>query len=122
MVLLFIISGIEIFFLKESMDNTSSFVASILGASIYNILKFLEDNKRIPYKLEKIKLIWSALFVIWFHLLISFVTNYNTIKIDYLLSFFMLIIISSILYITLNFIYGYFAKFQYNSMKKRGLI
>jgi hypothetical protein len=120
--LIFIISIIEILFSIDTTDTTSSFIASIMGASMYTILKFIENNKRIPYNSEKIKLVWLSLFVIWIHLLISFILNYDTLKINYLWSSLTLLVVSIILYITLNFIYGRFAKIQYNIMKQKGKI
>lgn len=121
-VLLLIMSVIEVFFLEDPIDNTSLFTSVILASAMYTMTKFVTNNVRVPHKSEKVKLVWSSLLVIWIHLLISFVTNYNTLKIDYIWSSLSLLVTSIIFYITLNLIYGYCAKFQYNIMKKKGVI
>ena len=105
----------------------SSFILFIPSLSI--IFKFVQDNKRVPSKLEKRKLIWYSILIIW--LIASLVVLVEILYYDITLKTYFLdrvneadssttflvmvniitiIFMSFSMYIFYNFCYGWFGK------------
>ncbi len=114
-------------------SNSGAKIGALLAAVVMTIDKFLKDNKRIPNKQEKSKLVWGSLIasfivssLVVVPLLILSGEFSNIIKLisgessKYFLAAF--IFITVIYYLLLTFFYGSFSKSLYKNMKKKGEI
>lgn len=45
--------------------STGASIGVLLGAAMYAVGKFIQDNKRIPSKKEKSKMVWTSFLISW---------------------------------------------------------
>ncbi len=111
-------------------------IGVLAGSAVYSVGKFIRDNKRIPSKKEKSKMVWSSFAVSWlvpiFLLFIavlvlgggqglaelSSLAAQANVAIIAGISIFVSLIYLAILYYS----YGGLAKKQYDVLKKKGKI
>ena len=116
--------------------STGASIGILIGAAMYSVGKFIEENKRTPNKTEKSKLVWSSFFISWvlsIILLIVFIFVIEGMpglieltklagKLNNAIIFGALIIVSLLYFSILSWSYGGLAKKQYEGLKKKGKI
>jgi len=97
-------------------DNSGNIVGALFTSAGFTISKFVKDNKRIPSKIEKSKLIWISIIASWL-IIILFTFSFSMFSLE-TASFGLvksLILLTFILFYTLfmfcivSFLYGFFA-------------
>ncbi len=125
-----------IFNLLNLEHNMGASIAILFAAASISATKFIQDNKRVPNKSEKMRLVWLSLFTTWFvsiMLIISFVFAINgfggiigLVKLAAEMD--MPIVIGAVLFVSLihlailSYSYGGLAKKQYDGLLKKGKI
>lgn len=116
--------------------NTGASIAVLIGAAIYCVGKFIEENKRIPNKVEKSKMVWLSLIASWLIsitqliiIMILFEGAPILVEISSLMERINLIIvagvvllISIIYFAVLSWSYGSLAEKQLLALQKKGKI
>jgi uncharacterized membrane protein len=116
--------------------NSGVSIAILMASAMYTAIKFIQDNKRIPNKSEKTKLVWSSLAVSWllsvilFVALILFMEGFQGLaviseliaELNTFLLLAILVLVSLIYLALLSWSYGGLAKKQYEKLLKTGKI
>ena len=133
--LLLIVLGVFLTLLNIG-GSTGGSIGALLGAVIFAVYKFVEDNKRIPNKTEKTKLVWLSFSASWLisilimSIVIVFIEGIsgfiNLVSIFSQLSSVIIIgssvFISIVYLIALSFGYGSFAKIHIKVLQMKGKI
>ena len=125
-----------IFHIFDLDSNSGASIGVLIGAAVYAVGKFIQENKRVPNKEEKSKLVWSSLIISWgvsILLLIAAVLILDGQQ--GLADLFLLVeelnaaIIAGVLFFVtllhfavLSYSYGGLAKIQYRGLQKKGKI
>jgi len=116
--------------------GTGATIGLFVASAIYTVSQFIQDNKRIPNKNEKSKMVWFSFLVSWVVSVCLFVATLlildgeqglialyelaTELNIPIILGIFVFI---SLLHLAfLFYCYGGLAQKQYNSLKKKGKI
>lgn len=58
--------------LLDMNSNAGITIAALMGAAVYAVSKFIEENRRVPVGAEKTKLVWFSFVAAWLISLIPF--------------------------------------------------
>jgi len=122
--------------LLDLEGNSGALLAILMGAAAYTASKFIKDNKRVPNKIEKSKLVWlsfgvswviSIVFVVFFVALMFEKEDWLALKtliseMSGLILWGAVIFTSFIQWASLSYGYGSLAKKQYTALLKKGKI
>lgn len=121
-----------VFALLDIESGSGVTLGALMGAAIFAVAKFIQDNKRVPSSSEKTKLVWFSYLTSWLVSLIIVNISVTLTSEHYQVINFMrsnpLIIIGILVFLTVFYVavlymsYGYLARKQFESMKKRGKI
>ena len=127
--------SLTLYFLNIDTNSGAS-VALLFGGAVYAAGKFVEDNKRIPNKQEKSKLVWLSLFSCWglsiassivivlaiagFDGLLYIYAIFKSMNFLIILGLFMFV--SLLYFLILSWCYGGFAKRQLKNLQKKGKV
>ena len=120
----------------ELEHNSGASIAVLIGAAMYCVGKFIEENKRIPNKSEKSKMIWFSLLASW---LISIIQLFIIVlivdgapilaelsslieKLNITIITGIVIFVSLIYFAILSWSYGSLAEKQLVALQKKGKI
>lgn len=125
-----------VFYFFEFSLNSGMSAAILLGAAMYAAGTFVEENKRVPTKIEKSKLVWLSLVISWtisitlsmvfllimggMEVLIELLYLGGEQNIVILIG--ALLFVSLLYFLALSWCYGGFAKKQYEALLKKGKI
>lgn len=112
--------------------NAGTSIGSLVASIFIAVSRFVEDNKRIPNKTEKSKLVWCSFFSSWIISLLLFLTIVlffggiasfefiSDISLDNLITFVIVFLVISLIYfVGINFCYGSLAKTALKSLQKK---
>ncbi|WP_297812863.1 ABZJ_00895 family protein [uncultured Methylophaga sp.] len=118
--------------LLEIESGSGVTIGALMGAAIFAVAKFIQDNKRVPTSSEKTKLVWFSYLTSWLVSLLIVSIFVTLTSEHYQVINFMksnpLILIGILAFLTVFYVgvlylsYGYLARKQFESMKKRGKI
>lgn len=121
-----------VFSLLEIESGSGVSIGALMGAAIFAVAKFIQDNKRVPTSSEKTKLVWFSYLTSWLVSLLIVSIFVTLTSEHYQVINFMksnpLILIGILAFLTVFYVgvlylsYGYLARKQFESMKKRGKI
>lgn len=125
-----------IFNIFDLDHSTGASIGVLIGAAMYSVGKFIEENKRIPNKAEKSKLVWLSLIssfitsIILAVIVISVLDDAQGLaELAKLLEKLNVVILSGatifvllIYFAVLSWSYGSLAKKQYEGLQKKGKI
>jgi len=125
-----------IFIIFDLDHSLGASIGILIGAAMYSVGKFIEENKRIPNKIEKSKLVWLSLIssyitsivlaVIVILLLdgIQGLTELSKLieKLNIVIIAGATVVVSLIYFVVLSWSYGGLAKKLYESLQKKGKI
>jgi hypothetical protein len=125
--------GLSIVFAQLEIESGSGVsIGALMGAAIFAVAKFIQDNKRVPTSSEKTKLVWFSYLTSWLVSLLIVGIFVTLTSEHYQVINFMksnpLILIGILAFLTVFYVgvlylsYGYLARKQFESMKKRGKI
>ncbi|WP_136253400.1 ABZJ_00895 family protein [Onishia niordana] len=123
-------------YLLDIDANSGVSVAVLIGGAVYAAGKFVENNKRIPSKQEKSKLVWLSLFSCWGLSIASSVIIvlaiagfdgllyiYAIVKsMNFLVIPGLFLFVSLLYFLILSWCYGGFAKRQLKNLQKKGKV
>ena len=124
------------FHILDIDSNTGASIGVLFGAAIYAVGKFIQDNKRVPNKQEKSKLVWSSVAISWLvSLLLMFVyilfldgakgladVTQMVAGINTMILFGVVVFVTLLNWAVLSYSYGGLAKRQFASLQKKGKI
>ena len=127
--LLLIVIAIITTILNFDVENMVISTAAMIGAVSFTMSRFINDNKRIPSKIEKKKLVWYSLFASWLVpiifisplILYSYEMTYvieEMRKIDSWWFFGVILFLFLLNYFILQYFYGSTAKEYFNELKQ----
>ncbi|MFW5427353.1 MAG: ABZJ_00895 family protein [Methylophagaceae bacterium] len=112
--------------------NAGTSIGSLVASIFIAVSRFVEDNKRIPNKTEKSKLVWYSFFSSWIISLLLFIAVVlfyggiasfefiPDISLDNLITFGVVFFVISLIYLAgIYFCYGSFAKTALKSLQKK---
>ena len=112
--------------------NAGTSIGSLVASIFIAVSRFVEDNKRIPNKTEKSKLVWYSFFSSWTISLLLFLAVVlfyggiasfefiSDISLDNLITFGVVFFVISLIYLVgIYFCYGSFAKTALKSLQKK---
>ncbi len=125
-----------IFNLFNLDQNVGASIAVLFAAASTSATNFIKDNKRVPNKAEKTKLVWLSLFTAWLVSIMLIISVAFAIDgfggvvglIKLATEIDMPVIIGAILFVSLihlvilSYSYGSLAKKQYDGLLKKGKI
>jgi hypothetical protein len=130
------VAAFAILYFLDIDANSGVSVAVLIGGAMYAAGKFLEDNKRIPNKQEKSKLVWLSLFSCWglsiassivivlaiagFDGLLYIYAIFKSMNFLIILGLFMFV--SLLYFLILSWCYGGFSKRQLKNLQKKGKV
>ncbi|SDG35263.1 hypothetical protein SAMN05216571_110110 [Onishia taeanensis] len=130
------VAAFAILYFLDIDANSGVSVAVLIGGAMYAAGKFLEDNKRMPSKQEKSKLVWLSLFSCWglsidssiiivlamagFDGLLYIYAIFKSMNFLIILGLFMFV--SLLYFLILSWCYGGFAKRQLKTLQKKGKV
>lgn len=123
-----------IFHILEIDQSSGASIAILVGAAMYTVGKFIEENRRVPNKSEKSKLVWLSLLLSIFSsilILLLFIFALDGIQglrelfgfieeIDTTTLLIASLVAALIHFGALTFSYGYLARKQYEGLLKKG--
>jgi len=62
-----------IFGIFELDHSSGASIGVLIGAAIYAVGKFIQENRRVPSKSEKSKLVWSSFIISWLASVLLFI-------------------------------------------------
>lgn len=125
-----------IFHFLDLNGGSGASIGVLIGAAMYSVGKFIEENKRIPNKKEKSKLVWFSLLASWatsIILLIIVVLALEglggfselaklALKLNVIVIIGIIFFVSAIYFLVLSWCYGGLANKQYEGLRKKGKI
>ncbi len=125
-----------IFYFLDLDGGSGASIGALIGAAMYSSGKFIEENKRIPNKVEKSKLVWLSLLLSWvvsIILVVIFVLVFDgfeglfelsnlMLELNAIVIFGILFFVSLLHFLALYWCYGGLAKKQCEGLKKKGKI
>ena len=125
-----------IFYILDLEGNSGASIGVLIGAAMYAGGKFIQENKRVPNKKEKSKLVWLSLISSWvvstFFLIAAVLIldgQQGLTDLSLLVEELNAVIITSVLLLVtllhfaiLSYSYGGLAKKQYLGLQKKGKI
>lgn len=129
--------AITAIFIIFDLDHSSgASIGVLIGAAMYSVGKFIEENKRIPNKIEKSKLVWFSLISSYITSIILAVIVISALdgiqgltelaklieKLNIVIISGATIVVSLIYFVILSWSYGSLAKKQYEGLQKKGKI
>ena len=129
--------AITAIFIIFDLDHSSgASIGALIGAAMYSVGKFIEENKRILNKIEKSKLVWFSLIssyitsIVVAIIVISLLDGIQGLsefaklieKLNVVIITGATVVVSLIYFIVLSWSYGGLAKKQYEGLQKKGKI
>lgn len=129
--------AITAIFIIFDLDHSSgASIGVLIGAAMYSVGKFIEENKRIPNKIEKSKLVWLSLIssyitsIVLAVIVISLLDGIQGLaelaklieKLNVVIIVGATVVVSLIYFVVLSWSYGGLAKKQYEGLQKKGKI
>lgn len=128
-----VIFGVALTLLDIDGDVGTS-IGSLVASIFIAVSRFVEDNKRIPTKTEKSRLVWYSFFSSWVISLFQFLAvvlfyggivsfefiSVSDMSLDNLIIFGIVFLVISLIYLVgIYFCYGSFAKTALKSLQKK---
>lgn len=125
-----------VFYILDLDSNSGASIGVLIGAAVYTVGKFIQENKRVPNKQEKSKLVWSSIAITWgvsLFLMVAFVLFLEGTKgladlTELVAEINSVILVGVIVFVTLlnwallSYSYGGLAKRQFATLQKKGKI
>jgi len=125
-----------VFHIFDIDSNTGASFGVLIGAAVYAVSKFIQENKRVPNKQEKSKLVWSSLAITWvvsLLLMAAFVfflegakgladLTQLVIELNTMILLGVVVFVTLLNWAVLSYSYGGLAKRQFASLQKKGKI
>lgn len=131
---LMLLVGIAVFFSLIGVEsNSGATAAALMGAAMFTVVRFIQDNKRVPNATEKSKLVWYSYLASWLVSIILFgffmsFSNESVQVIEAIESINILFIVGVVIFISIFYLfalhlsYGSLANKQFEALQKKGKI
>ncbi|MDI4638240.1 MULTISPECIES: ABZJ_00895 family protein [Halomonadaceae] len=130
------VAAFAILYFLDMDANSGVSAAVLIGGAVYAAGKFVEDNKRIPSKREKSRLVWLSLFSCWGLSIASSIVVVLSVagfdgllyiyaifkSMNFLIVLVLFMFFSLLYFLVLSWCYGGLAKRQLKNLKKKGKI
>lgn len=125
-----------IFYIFDLDHSSGASIGVLIGAAMYAAGKFIQDNKRVPSKNEKSKMVWSSFVILWLVsvmllLIVVLIIGGNqglteltqlAAKLNVAIVVGVTIFVSLVYLAILYYSYGGLARKQFDGLKKKGKI